>query len=548
MPGGESRVQRLDPPRHRNGPRTPHWAWPAGRQPTQGEHERTPFGRVAVLTVAGTAIPGLGLIAARRWGWGGLVLAVFGTAGLIVVLWALVDPQSVTAMAVRPSALRVLAVLLVVLAALWVSVVVASHLALRTRPTRSDRLLGAGLVAVLSFAVAAPLLVAARYGVEQADLIDSVFRSEDQSNSATRPTLQPAPGEQAGAPGQPAPLDAWRDKPRLNVLLLGGDADEGRVGTRTDTVILASIDTASGDTTLISVPRNTARMPFPIDSALRRYYPYGFTDGNGSNPEFFLNAIYNNVPALVPGDVLGATDNLGADALKLAVGEAVGLDVDYYALVNLEGFEALVNALGGIRLNVNTYIPIGGNTDRGIPPSDWIEPGENKLLKGKQALWYARGRWGSNDFDRMDRQRCVIDAVIDQANPANLVTRYQQIARAGQDLVQTDMPQEVLPMMVELGLRAKDGNVRSVVFKTGESGFVSANPDFARMRSRVRAALTEAKSPRATPAPPTTTAPKASTTARPKPSSVPVNRPAQSDNLADSCAWQPLVAASARRP
>ena len=78
--------------------------------------------------------------------------------------------------------------------------------------------------------------------------------------------------------------------------------------------------------------------------------------------------MYRNLPHSVPKEVLGPTDNLGADALKLSVGEALGLPVDYYVLINLEGFSQMIDALGGIRLNVNTYIPIGGNSDLGIPP------------------------------------------------------------------------------------------------------------------------------------------------------------------------------------
>ena len=93
----------------------------------------------------------------------------------------------------------------------------------------------------------------------------------------------------------------------------------------------------------------------------------------------------------------------------------------------------------------------------------------------------------------MDRQRCVINAMIKQANPANVLTRYEDIANASKTLVQTDLPQEVLPAMVDLSLRVKDGNVRSVVFKNGVSGFVSANPDFSQMRSRVKKAIGEAK-------------------------------------------------------
>ena len=203
--------------------------------------------------------------------------------------------------------------------------------------------------------------------------------------------------------------------------------------------------------------------------------------------------MYDNVPSSVPKDMLGPTDNLGADALKLSVGEALGLQVDYYVLINLQGFAKMINALGGITVNVNTYIPIGGDTDLGIPPKEYIKPGPNQKLDGREALWYARGRYGSDDFARMDRQRCVINAIIKQANPANMLARYEDIAKAGKQIVYTDMPQEVLPLMVDLSLRVKDGNVRSIVFKHGVDGFLSPNPDFSQMRKRVKAALSESQ-------------------------------------------------------
>ena len=490
-----------------------------------------------LLTVAGTAVPGLGLILAGRRVLGGAVLGLFASLVLTLSLWALTDPQSLASMAVRPTVLRGLTVGFAVLAVLWVLVVVATHLCLRDQPSRGQRVLGGLLVGTLAFAVAAPMAVAARYSYDQANLVSRVFKRERDTRSATRPTLQPAPSAPA-QPGDPQPQDPWADKPRLNLLLLGGDAGRGRVGTRTDTAIVASIDTATGDTTMFSLPRNTARLPFPSRSPLRRYYPYGFTDGNGQNPEFFLNAMYQNLPNTVPADVLGPTDNLGADALKLSTGAALGLKIDYFVLVNLRGFERLVDALGGIRVNVNGYIPIGGNTDLGIPPKDYIAPGPDKLLNGRDALWYARGRYGSDDFARMDRQRCVIKAIIDQANPANLLARYEDIAKAGQEIVITDMPQEVLPMMVELSLRVKDGNVRSIVFKNGVAGFWSAYPDFDVMRQRVKVALGEAKAPT-----PTTKPPKKPAKRSPSASSTP-----ESEDLADSCAYDPKAAASAERP
>jgi polyisoprenyl-teichoic acid--peptidoglycan teichoic acid transferase len=502
-------------------------------EPSRGK----PFSTTVLLTIAGTAVPGLGLIFAGRRVLGSVVLALFATMALIVGLWAATDPAGLASVAVQPAMLTGLSVILIAMALAWVAVVVATHLSLRGALGTTQRVLGGVLVGLLAFAVAAPMAVAARYSYEQASLVENVFKSETQTKSATRPTINKQPN------GQPQP-DPWETKPRLNILLLGGDAGRGRVGTRTDTIILASIDTKTGNTTLFSLPRNTANMPFPLTSPLRRYFPNGFSSGDNQDPERFLNSMYEAVPDTVPKDILGPTDNLGADALKLSVGEALGLEVDYYVLVNLRGFETLVNALGGITVNVNSYVPIGGVSEenRNIPPSDYITPGANKRLDGKQALWFARGRYGSDDFARMDRQRCVINAIIKQANPTNMLARYEQIAKAGKKIVITDIPQEVLPLLVDLSLRVKNAQTRSVLFQQGVANFRSFDPDFPAMRRLVREVLND--SGQDEPAGWPTTPPSAS----PSPKTSKSAAKPKSAGLDDTCAFDPEAARKATRP
>ena len=489
------------------------------------------FRRTVGFTVLGTVVPGVGLIAAGRRVVGSVVLALFVLTLVALGVTALVDREALIRVGVDPTLLRRLAIVLVVVAALWIAVVVASHLALRQRPTRPQRIVGGLLVGVLAFAVAAPMAVAARTAYVQASLVGTIFQSSKDTNSATRPTFGAT--TQGGGGTAQTQSDPWADTPRLNVLLLGGDAGKGRDGTRTDTVIVASIDTRTGDTALISLPRNTAKMPFPSDSPLRRYYPDGFGDGNSQDAEYFLNAMYRNVPERVPADLLGKTDNLGADVMKLSVGEATGLKIDYYVLINLEGFSRLVDALGGVTLNVNTYIPVGGNTDLHIPPDSFLHPGPNQKLDGKSTLWYARGRYGSTDYARMDRQRCVINAIVKQANPANMLARYEDIAGASKSIVYTDMPQEVLPAMVDLSLRVKNGSVRSVVFKHGEKGFLSPDPDFPLMRKQVKKALGESKSD-------------SSSSKSSSKSSGSGDSKTTSEDVDSSCKYDPKVAATAR--
>jgi LCP family protein required for cell wall assembly len=278
--------------------------------------------------------------------------------------------------------------------------------------------------------------------------------------------------------------DPFGDQERVNVLLLGGDGGEGREGVRTDTVIVASIDTDTGDTTLFSLPRNLEDLPFPADSPLAELYPEGFDAGTES--ESLLNAVYRNGPAMHP-DVLGPTDNPGADFLKLGVGEALGLELDYYVLINLEGFSRLVDALGGITVNVNYWVPIGGEPTRRILPDDFIAPGPNQRLDGFLALEFARGRYNLTDYDRMARQRCTLDAIVDAADPVTLLRKYQDLARTTRDVVFTDIPRSALDDFVDLAFLVKDADIRSVVFDN--SVIDPAYPDYDLIRGIVTLAL-----------------------------------------------------------
>jgi len=302
--------------------------------------------------------------------------------------------------------------------------------------------------------------------------------------------------------------------------------------------MMASIDTHTGVTTLFSLPRQTARIPFPKDSPLSQYYPNGFSDGvNGGNPEYFLNAMYNNVPKRIPRDLLGPkVKNVGAEVMKIGVGEALGVGkADYYVIVNMDGFKEFINALDGITLNVNYRIPIGGKTTEGVPPTGWIEPGRDKHLNGRLALWYARGRYQVKgaDYSRMERQRCVINAVVQQAKPEVVLRNFEKIAAAGSKTIQTDIPRSKLPALVDLALKVRETNLHSVVFQPGIAGWVSADPPWPKVQRRVQQALKEAakaEEGRTSSASPSATA---------KPTKSTKANPGKSEDLSDSCAYNP---------
>jgi LCP family protein required for cell wall assembly len=429
----------------------------------------------------GTVIPGSGFLAVGRRRLGLAVLFV-GAVLLGVMAWiGLTKRRQLLHLAVDPNQLRLLAIGLLVLPLAWAVVVIATHRTVRPLDMSGfQRFLGSAFVGLLCLLVASPFAVGARYAYVQSDLINTIFGSEE---SATTPDVTAA--------------NPWGDDNRVNVMLLGGDGGINRAGVRTDSVIVASVDTETGDTVLFSLPRNLEEVPFPKDSPLHEAYPDGFT-GGGSELEWMLNAIYRNVPAQNPG-ILGKTDNEGADALKLGVSAALGIDVDYYVLVNLDGFRELVDAMGGVTVNINEPIPIGGNTDLGVEPEDYLDPGPQQHLNGFQALWYSRGRYGLDDYDRMERQRCMIDAIIGQANPTNMLRRYIDIAAATKDILRTDIPKDMLKPFVDLALEVKDAKVRSVVFKytydlsPGDPNYFNpADPDYRWMHHTVAKAIGDA--------------------------------------------------------
>jgi polyisoprenyl-teichoic acid--peptidoglycan teichoic acid transferase len=154
--------------------------------------------------------------------------------------------------------------------------------------------------------------------------------------------------------------------------------------------------------------------------------------------------------------------------------------------------------MGGVTVNINEPIPIGGNSDLGTPPEDYLDPGPNQHLDGFDALWYSRGRYGLDDYNRMERQRCMIDAIIEQANPTNMFRRYADIAAATKEILRTDIPKEVLDDFVDLALVIKDAKVRSVVFKntydldsSDPNYFNPGDPDYKWMHKTVAKAIGE---------------------------------------------------------
>jgi len=196
----------------------------------------------------------------------------------------------------------------------------------------------------------------------------------------------------------------------LNILMLGAD-DFGANNFRTDVIILASINPKHKTVSLISFPR----------------------DLYVTIPGYWSNRI-NTVWALGGFELLAQTFEIN-----------FGIRPDKYMMVNYNGFKDVVNSLGGIDVNVTEELQDACETD----PSGWciIEPGETHM-DGGQALWYARSRKTTSDFDRNRRAQDVVVAIFRKAVSLNMLIKVPELYSLYREYVDTDVQLlEILPLL-----------------------------------------------------------------------------------------------------
>src|SRR4051794_34800131 len=433
--------------------------------------------RFVALTLL-ALIPGAGLVAAGRRVLGGLLLLLTLAAAALGVLTVMGGTARTRALdlAVRPQALLWLAGGALLAGVVWgLSIALTGWAARPHRTHRWQRVLGTAFVAVLSLAVVAPSAFAARYALIQRDVVQSVFGSSGGGTEAALRAGIAVPGTHS---------DPWKDTPRVNVLLLGSDAGANRTGVRTDSMIVASIDTSTGRTVLLGLPRSLQKVPFPASNPLHKVWPNGFDCGD----QCLLNAVWEQAEQhkeLFKGD-----PHPGLTTIRGVIGEILGLRLDYYTILDLEGFSGLIDAMGGVVMNVPREIPIGGGhnlrTGAPLPIYGYVHKGRHRL-NGRDALWFARSREGSDDYDRMRRQRCMVGALLDQSNPVKLLASYPKLAKVLKDNLQTDVPRSDLSAWVTLVERVQKGGIVSLPFTNDVISTV--HPDFAKIRSYVAESL-----------------------------------------------------------
>jgi LCP family protein required for cell wall assembly len=287
---------------------------------------------------------------------------------------------------------------------------------------------------------------------------------------------------------------------RYNILLLGGDAGPDREGLRPDSISVVSIDADTGKATMIGLPRNMVDFPFSPNSPLAEIYPEGYGSIDGCEVDAcMLNSVFTEVevksPEMYPNAIAEGSEP-GIEGMRDAAEGITGLAIQYYVLIDMQGFSDLIDALGGVTIDVTERVPVHAD-ETFTTVAFWFEPG-SQHMDGYHALWYARSRHGTSDYDRMARQHQLQEAILAQANPANVLSKFQAVAQAGEQVVKTDIPQGMLGYFVNLASKTKSQPLGTVEL-VPENDVDPEDPDYEHIRQLIDTAL--APPPSATPSP-----------------------------------------------
>ncbi|MEO7119048.1 MAG: LCP family protein [Candidatus Limnocylindrales bacterium] len=307
----------------------------------------------------------------------------------------------------------------------------------------------------------------------------SIFGPTDSLEPTVSFPPTPTPG--SGTPPPTVdPSRTWAQDGVLNVLLLGVDEGIGGSrgsGIRTDTMMVLSIDVVTGRSALFGVPRNVTRVPFPDDIiskwACRCFPQYLFGLGT-----FFGHG---------DGDIRLAD---GADdpyrAIRVTIGNVLGLSLDGIVKVNLGGFVKAIDALGGIDVNV----PPPGVTDTAYRDENNVREDIHiragvQHMDGHTALMFVRSRHQDSDYGRMGRQQTFLRSVRAQLTFCNLIPRLPDLIGAVGNAVATDFPISEFPALIDLVSRSKQPRRFEFTPERGYQGNWSDPVTLAKIRDAV---------------------------------------------------------------
>ena len=356
------------------------------------------------------------------------------------------------------------------------SAATASPTTVAATPPLASRPVAAGVgVALLLLLTLAPHAVAGYYTYVSHDLLTTVFVDEEEgsspaattswtptsmvppaatSTSTTGATQSVVTTSTTQAPPETVPPIAGAEDSRITILFVGSDAGYGRTGSRADTIMVATFDLETGRVALFGIPRNTGSAPLSEEAA-KVLHKKVYLD--------LISSLYWE--ARDHPELAEQGEDSGAVVLRDTVSMLLGIPIDYYAVVDMGGFVEIVDALGGVTVNVEERLWV--RLSPPTPDEAWkvydIKPGIQHL-SGLEALAFARSRTGSSDYVRMGRQRCVIAALLDQSGMAEMAWKFPSLASAVKESVRTDISIDTLQKLINIRSKLKSDEMITVGF------------------------------------------------------------------------------------
>lgn len=330
------------------------------------------------------------------------------------------------------------------------------------QPVRGAGIASVAILGAVLLVMSGLHVAVARYDVLLATTAGCIFEPERDdctpqatpgpSGETPEPTELGTP-EPTDAPGETAPgIPPWNGTDRLNILLIGSDEQEG--GHNTDTLITVSIDPATGQVAMFTLPRDTVDVPIPPGSA-RTVFGSVYA---GKINSFFVAA--RGSSRAFPG----TRETRGYTGLKAILGNLYGLDIKYYVEVNFKGFREVVDALGGVTVNVQVPLLDDNFPAPGGRRVRLFVPAGMQHMTGSQALDYARSRKSTSDFERGARQQRIIVSLRQQLDIASVLRNINPLAEAVGQSVRTDIPRELVPQLLGLADKVDTRSIRSILF------------------------------------------------------------------------------------
>lgn len=244
--------------------------------------------------------------------------------------------------------------------------------------------------------------------------------------------VPPLPGAESGATDPPQPTE---DAPAIpwdrytNIIVLGADKKTDGIAWRTDTMIVVSVDAAHKRAYLLSIPRDL------------------WVEIPGHGADRINTADFWGESAKAGG---------GPELVKRTIEENLGIPIQYYVRANFEGFVAIIDAVGGVEIDVDCGLPDLG-----------LEPGIHQM-DGKQALRYARSRMTTSDFDRNRRQREILMALWEKGKSMDVVPRLPALWRAMATTFETDLSLGQVISLAYTGVQLRPGDMFTEAIGRGQ--------------------------------------------------------------------------------